>query len=631
MKKFIVSLSFIIIFALSACSSSNNSDSGEIVISDAVAPSNDLVLPFGNVTIGEIVDFNITVSNNGSGNLLIGTVGNNDSLASPFSFNGDTCSGQTLTAAASCTLVIRFSPNSESDFNDSFDIPSDDPDQASLTISVSGTGSPVPVPNIVITDSVAPDSDHLISFGNVVEGGSLDQSITIANNGSANLVMGNLASGDPIAPPFSLLNDTCSGQTVAPAQDCTVDVRFSPAAANTFNDTFNIPSNDPDTPDVSFTLEGNGTAAPAPSISVTESSGDKNDLNLTFAQLIIGNGSAYTVTISNLGTANLVLGTIGGTNPLAEPLSIASDNCSRQTLVPAGSCTFQVQYAPKTPGVTNDAFDIPSNDPNSRSLLMSVSASAIAKFIYVSASQTGQGDGTANNPYASIQTAIDSAVSGQTVSVDGGRYLENIVMKSSVDVIGAGANQSIIAGAATTSGIVLFPGTIDGGKIKGFTITTSAPQPGVDRGIVVQGTSVEAVIERNVITGVQYGIWLGSSPVHVLNNTLVDDGTDEQGIIILTATSQAVIENNIIINYNWGIHQQGTVTQEPTLLYNDVFNSSTLNYWGITDPTGNNGNISADPVLDSAYQPHPASPVIDTGNPTSPNDPNGTRANIGVF
>jgi len=110
----------------------------------------------------------------------------------------------------------------------------------------------IPAPDITVTLSVL--------FGNVTEGLTSDQTVTVINDGNADLILGNIAVTDSLAAPFTILNDNCSGQTVVPATNCTFDVRFSPTAAVTSNDTFDIPSNDPDENPVTVSVSGTGTA-----------------------------------------------------------------------------------------------------------------------------------------------------------------------------------------------------------------------------------------------------------------------------------------------------------------------------------------------------------------------------------
>ena len=69
--------------------------------------------------------------------------------------------------------------------------------------------------------------------------------------------------GYPLADPFSILRaDECSGQTLAPTASCSFTARFAPASIDAFNDSFDIPSNDPDEPSVTVALNGNGVEAP---------------------------------------------------------------------------------------------------------------------------------------------------------------------------------------------------------------------------------------------------------------------------------------------------------------------------------------------------------------------------------
>lgn len=120
---------------------------------------------------------------------------------------------------------------------------------------------PVPFPDITVTDSVLPDDDLQVPFGDVTEGTSSDQTVTVTNDGNADLAVGNIAQADLLTAPFSILNDTCSGQTLIPVESCTLTVRFSPTTTGTFNDSFDIPSNDPDEDPVAMNVSGTGVGA----------------------------------------------------------------------------------------------------------------------------------------------------------------------------------------------------------------------------------------------------------------------------------------------------------------------------------------------------------------------------------
>lgn len=121
-------------------------------------------------------------------------------------------------------------------------------------------GGPPPVPDITVTDSVAPAADLSISFGAVVVGNSATQTITIKNDGGADLVLGSVAQP---SPPFGVAADNCSGQTLAPAGGCGLTVTFSHSSADAFSGSLGIPSNDPDENPVTVSLSGTGLMAGA--------------------------------------------------------------------------------------------------------------------------------------------------------------------------------------------------------------------------------------------------------------------------------------------------------------------------------------------------------------------------------
>ena len=77
-------------------------------------------------------------------------------------------------------------------------------------------------PGITVTDNTLPDDDRLVPFGNVTEGTVRDRTITVTSSGGLALVVGAVASANPVAAPFSVVSDGCSNQTLAPGASCIV-------------------------------------------------------------------------------------------------------------------------------------------------------------------------------------------------------------------------------------------------------------------------------------------------------------------------------------------------------------------------------------------------------------------------
>ncbi len=119
--------------------SGSGSSSNKVKVFDPdydITPSS---MNFGSIALGANPIKTITVSNSGT-SMDIGVVANSNALAAPYSISEDNCSGKTLANGERCTIDIMYSPTSEGNHNDSFNIPVLNPVGSNHVISVSGTG-----------------------------------------------------------------------------------------------------------------------------------------------------------------------------------------------------------------------------------------------------------------------------------------------------------------------------------------------------------------------------------------------------------------------------------------------------------------------------------------------------------
>jgi hypothetical protein len=277
---------------------------------------------------------------------------------------------QILPPDNTCILTVRFAPTGTGLEQDSFDIPSSDLDTPTATVNVSGTGAPAPVPEITV--------DPLdIPFGAVIETMSADATVTVTNSGTADLALDQITIAGP-AVPFSVENDTCSMRTLPPLPPdnrCTLTIRFAPPATGLFNGSVDIPSNDPNAAIVTVNVAGTGAPGPVPDINPLPPA---DDLLISFGDVTEATAWDRTVTISNDGNANLVIGMIAQIDTLLNSFSILNDNCSNQIIAPAAICRFEVRFLPVRVDSFSDSFDIPSNDPDEPSLTFRVRGSGVA-------------------------------------------------------------------------------------------------------------------------------------------------------------------------------------------------------------------------------------------------------------
>ena len=250
-------------------------------------------------------------------------------------------------------------------------------------------------------------------------------------------------------------------------------------------------------------------------------------------------------------------------------------------------------------------------------------------------------DGQAH--FDNIQAGIDAAEYGDTVCVAPGTYYENITLKDGINLLGVGADVTIID--ANGYGDVV-DARANNVTICGFTLRNSGE---FDLGHTSCGVYVfgryAPVIRNNVIvsnrTGI--GIWYGTNPdirnniiksnsngfyiygleespsnPGIINNTIVNN---EKNGITLRVMVSPIIMNNIIAGHITGINHN-YVTGSPTLSYNNLWHND-VNYMRderADDTLAGPGSISVDPCFaEPGYWADVNDPNIVVVEPTDQN------------
>lgn len=140
------------------------------------------------------------------------------------------------------------------------------------------------------------------------------------------------------------------------------------------------------------------------------------------------------------------------------------------------------------------------------------------------------------------------------------------------------------------------------------------------------------------------GIWLSNTlDADLINNTFVANSATTTADHAALRTSAVRFINNIVTEgtTSGAIDTDSTTASTGVFWYNDVWNNTGSGYTGsLTDPTGINGNISADPVFraytddgnasNDDFHLRAGSPCIDTGWGAL-KDIDGTRSDIGAY
>jgi parallel beta-helix repeat protein len=116
---------------------SNGPGISSVIPSISISPSS---LDFGVVTPGDSKEMTLTITNQGSGRLIIGSITISGENASEFHIQQDNCSNQTIQPGTSCDLVIAFEPESQGAKSATLNIPSNDPSNPLVSVDLMGGG-----------------------------------------------------------------------------------------------------------------------------------------------------------------------------------------------------------------------------------------------------------------------------------------------------------------------------------------------------------------------------------------------------------------------------------------------------------------------------------------------------------
>lgn len=180
--------------------------------------------------------------------------------------------------------------------------------------------------------------------------------------------------------------------------------------------------------------------------------------------------------------------------------------------------------------------------------------------------------------YATIQEAVDAAVSGETIIVASGVYHEHIGIDKSLTLVGENCNTTIIDGGGETK-VIVFIGE-SRVRLSGFTIRNGGA------GVVLEYSNNSA-ITGNVITNVMDGLSLLFSH----NNTIISNTMKDGYMGLLFGCSSG---NNLVYHNNFINNTKQAVTMDSK---NTWDNGVEGNYW--SDYEGE--DLDGDGIGDTPY------------------------------
>ena len=265
-------------------------------------------------------------------------------------------------------------------------------------------------------------------------------------------------------------------------------------------------------------------------------------------------------------------------------------------------------------------------------------------------------------PFTTIQAAIDAASSGDTVTVPAGTFTEDLDIRSSITVAGAGQDQTLLIGwvdidgmtETTLSGFGITSPTFvsdgswytteagvyidgDGGIVHVLDVAVSYFEYGIycmGSAYSVMGEITAAYNQYGIYAEWDYGHTIQNSVVHsnafagilsddstgtIVHNTVWGNGfggsSSASGGIVLEAGEASSVVNNIIVSNQDGLDCDGCTSS----MGSNLVWGNTTDY--VNDASAASSDLSQDPMLvnlsEGDYHLSAASPCIDAGTTTA--------------
>ena len=291
----------------------------------------------------------VQIYNPGNGPLMITGLSLAGANAPDFTIQPNTCLGNSIQPGSSCSIGLTFKPSAVLART------------ATLVIDNNGTNGQQRINLNGVGASTAPAlgiDPTSLTFGDTILGTtSAVQAVTIANGGTAPLVIGslsftNLENG--LTNEFVILSSTCVGASITPNASCTILVGFAPTLSGVLtNSNLRILSNAGNGTNL-VPLAGTGVV-PVMNLSTTR---------LDFGTNMVGvSSSPQSVIITNAGNGALVVGkvSVSGLNP--GDFSIVADPCLGTAILPGKTCKISLSFSTTTVLPRSAILTIAANTP----------------------------------------------------------------------------------------------------------------------------------------------------------------------------------------------------------------------------------------------------------------------------
>lgn len=302
-------------------------------------------------------------------------------------------------------------------------------------------------------------------------GQSATQAFTLKNVGQAPLTVSALSVAQPTGSTSYALDNGCAGQTLAPAQSCSVGVTFKPATAVAVNAGVNI-THTGQGGSTAITLAGNGKAAATAQLTLGEFTCP--------ATISRGAVATCTATLTNSGTVAAAVSLPGtSSNPKFSPES----SCTTTSLVPGGTCAIRLKVDTSVAGTLSTDYRLAHGTGES----LTRSVSLVVQEPSATFRVNPHGPVPAGTLHEAVHTVTNT--SGVPVTLNGitfapaansGGVIRMAATPACPTTLAPGASCSIKTLCTPVAGVqhsasVSWASNVEGGSIKGTATCEGAP------------------------------------------------------------------------------------------------------------------------------------------------------------
>lgn len=285
---------------------------------------------FGIVRANETSSTGLQLTNAGEATVQVNNLGVGGPDSNYFWIGNSDCWGRTMAPGESCSLEANFNPREPR------------PYEAEVQVSANGSNFAAALTGSGGLAQLEPEVNPVDLGAATVGSHGEVRTIVLTNHGNfaGGYFIAVIAGGDSAS--FQLLDESCTGEPVAPEATCLARVRFTPQSPGPKRARLAL-FGDAEGGTMIF-LEGEGLAPEA-----TLAPG-----GFDFGAAPLGShGAAHTFTVRNEGAAALALDGVSLVGADPDQFALAGDECTDAVLAPGGECAVRVRFAPDRAGAAS--------------------------------------------------------------------------------------------------------------------------------------------------------------------------------------------------------------------------------------------------------------------------------------